>query len=185
MATAAEVLAALFSHEHVRARCSNPSTIRKFREIIARLRAQARPGSATGHYASKSLTVAVTASVREADDTELGRVVASAHNRGRDASKTRDAWKRFTFEGQVTGRLQHPGIVPVYGLGFHEGRPYYAMRLVGRSTFAEDIESFHDNKPTKDPPNKNVPGSAIFSINSGPCATPWTTPTNKASCIAT
>ena len=35
---------------------------------------------------------------------------------------------------RVTGRLEHPGVVPVYGLGFDDqGRPYYAMRFVPRN----------------------------------------------------
>ena len=39
--------------------------------------------------------------------------------------------QRFVLEAEVTGSLEHPGIVPVYGLGFHsDGRPYYAMRFI-------------------------------------------------------
>src|SRR5262249_39788850 len=38
--------------------------------------------------------------------------------------------QRFLLEAEITGGLEHPGIVPVYGLGSHcDGRPYYAMRL--------------------------------------------------------
>src|SRR5262249_55863860 len=41
------------------------------------------------------------------------------HNRG-----------RFLLEAQITGGLEHPGIVPVYGRGtYRDGRPFYAMRL--------------------------------------------------------
>ena len=37
---------------------------------------------------------------------------------------------RFLREAEITGGLEHPGIVPVYSLGKHpDGRPYYAMRL--------------------------------------------------------
>jgi hypothetical protein len=36
---------------------------------------------------------------------------------------------RFLLEAEVTGRLEHPGVVPVYGLGVDQsGRPFYAMR---------------------------------------------------------
>ena len=38
---------------------------------------------------------------------------------------------RFLLEAEVTGGLEHPGIVPVYGLGtYSNGRPYYAMRFI-------------------------------------------------------
>jgi hypothetical protein len=37
---------------------------------------------------------------------------------------------RFLREAEITGGLEHPGIVPVYGLGTYAcGRPYYAMRF--------------------------------------------------------
>src|SRR5262249_26349743 len=40
--------------------------------------------------------------------------------------------------------LEHPGIVPVYGLGtYPDGRPFYAMRLIKGDTFHDAIERFH------------------------------------------
>jgi WD40 repeat protein/serine/threonine protein kinase len=51
---------------------------------------------------------------------------------------------RFLFEAQITGRLEHPGIVPVYSLGRHaDGRPFYAMRLIEGETLRTAIERFH------------------------------------------
>jgi len=39
--------------------------------------------------------------------------------------------QRFLLEAEITGGLEHPGIVPVYGLGtYADGRPYYAMRFI-------------------------------------------------------
>jgi WD40 repeat protein/serine/threonine protein kinase len=58
---------------------------------------------------------------------------------------------RFLLEAEVTGRLEHPGVVPLYGLGRDaEGRPFYAMRLVKGRTMKEEIERFHRdwNGPT-------------------------------------
>ena len=45
------------------------------------------------------------------------------------------AGERLIREAQIAGRLDHPGIVPVYRAGFHpDGTPYYTMRLLaGRS----------------------------------------------------
>ena len=51
---------------------------------------------------------------------------------------------RFLREARITGRLEHPGVVPVYGMGRHaDGRPYYAMRLIEGETLKEAIERFH------------------------------------------
>ena len=57
------------------------------------------------------------------------------------------------------GRLEHPGVVPVYGLGCDtEGRPFYAMRLVKGETLKEAIERFHNAETggTNDPRRWNL-----------------------------
>jgi eukaryotic-like serine/threonine-protein kinase len=52
--------------------------------------------------------------------------------------------QRFLVEAEITGRLEHPGIVPVYGLGAYDGgRPYYAMRFIKGDSLKEAIERFH------------------------------------------
>ncbi len=55
--------------------------------------------------------------------------------------------QRFLSEAEITGRLEHPGIVPVYSLGHHaDGRPYYAMRLItgeDTGTLQAAIERLH------------------------------------------
>jgi eukaryotic-like serine/threonine-protein kinase len=48
----------------------------------------------------------------------------------------------------ITGALEHPGIVPVYGLGrYSDGRPYYAMRFVTGKSFQSAINAFHRDHP--------------------------------------
>ena len=48
-----------------------------------------------------------------------------------------DARRRFVEEAQIGGQLQHPGIVPVYELGwFADRRPYFTMKLVKGRTLA-------------------------------------------------
>ncbi|MBI4602692.1 MAG: hypothetical protein HY721_12110 [Planctomycetes bacterium] len=50
---------------------------------------------------------------------------------GGGGSDDPDMLRRFLEEAQITGQLEHPGIVPVHELGVNEdGRPYFAMRLV-------------------------------------------------------
>ena len=69
-------------------------------------------------------------------DTDLGRDVAVKvlHDKYLD---NREALERFVEEAQIGGQLQHPGIVPVYGLGIEqEERPYFAMKLVRGETFS-------------------------------------------------
>ena len=51
---------------------------------------------------------------------------------------------RFVREAEVTGRLEHPGVIPVYGLGQDaQGRPCYAMRFVEGMTFQKAIDLYH------------------------------------------
>jgi serine/threonine protein kinase len=53
-----------------------------------------------------------------------------------------DKKARFVVEAEITGRLEHPGIVPVYGLGsFDDGRPFYAMRFIRGENLKEAIGS--------------------------------------------
>jgi serine/threonine protein kinase len=52
--------------------------------------------------------------------------------------------QRFLREAEITGQLQHPGIVPVYALENDEtGQPYYAMRFIHGRTLAEAIDLYH------------------------------------------
>src|SRR5262249_33810575 len=51
---------------------------------------------------------------------------------------------RFEREAEVTGRLEHPGVVPVHSFGHDsDGRPYYVMRLIRGETLGDEIARFH------------------------------------------
>jgi eukaryotic-like serine/threonine-protein kinase len=57
---------------------------------------------------------------------------------------------RFLMEAEITGGLEHPGIVPVYSLGTHtDGRPYYAMRFIRGESLKEATERFHNDETLK------------------------------------
>jgi serine/threonine-protein kinase len=59
--------------------------------------------------------------------------------------------QRFLQEAEITGGLEHPGIVPVYGLGrYADGRPYYAMRFVKGDSLKDAIARFHGAKSGAD-----------------------------------
>src|SRR5262249_54451463 len=52
---------------------------------------------------------------------------------------------RFVREAEITGQLEHPGVVPIYGLGVGpNGRPYYAMRFIGGESLEAAIRRHHD-----------------------------------------
>src|SRR5688500_9863239 len=78
-----------------------------------------------------------------AEDTELGRHVALKEIQARYADHA-DSRTRFVLEAEITGGLEHPGIVPVYGLGtYADGRPFYAMRFIRGDSLQEAIARFH------------------------------------------
>jgi serine/threonine protein kinase len=57
---------------------------------------------------------------------------------------------KFLFEAEVTGQLEHPGIVPVYSMGLTpEGKPYYAMRFIHGIELKEAIRALHEAKGKK------------------------------------
>jgi serine/threonine-protein kinase len=58
--------------------------------------------------------------------------------------------QRFLLEAEITGGLEHPGVVPVYGLGaYPDGRPYYAMRFIRGDSLKEAIDRFHQRTSTR------------------------------------
>ena len=86
-------------------------------------------------------------------DTELNRDVALKEIQDNFADDPRFR-ARFEFEAEVTGGLEHPGIVPVYGLGHTaDGRPFYAMRFIKGNSLKEAIGRFHEaeKQPQRDP----------------------------------
>ncbi len=51
---------------------------------------------------------------------------------------------RFLREAEITAGLEHPGIVPIYGIGQDSaGVPCYVMRFIDGPTFEQAIKSFH------------------------------------------
>ena len=85
-------------------------------------------------------------------DTELHREVALKQILDSHADDPVSR-QRFLMEAEVTGGLEHPGIVPVYALGaYDDGRPYYAMRFVKGESLKKAIERFHVHSLSKNDP---------------------------------
>jgi serine/threonine protein kinase len=93
-----------------------------------------------------------------ARDEELRRDVALKEMQSRFAHDP-GSRAQFVAEAEITGNLEHPGIVPVYGLGHYgDGRPYYAMRFIRGESLKEAIDTFHraDDTPGRDPGERTV-----------------------------
>jgi eukaryotic-like serine/threonine-protein kinase len=94
-----------------------------------------------------------------ARDEELNREVALKEIKPRYADNPASQ-ARFLVEAEITGGLEHPGIVPVYGLGhYDDGRPYYAMRFIRGNSLKDAIKAFH-----ADASLKNDPGARTLAL---------------------
>ncbi|MBC7855310.1 MAG: serine/threonine protein kinase, partial [Pirellulaceae bacterium] len=81
--------------------------------------------------------------VSVAHDSELNREVAFKEIKPQYADD-HDGRARFMLEAEITGGLEHPGIVPVYGLGqYADGRPFYAMRFIRGDSLNDALVRFH------------------------------------------
>lgn len=82
-------------------------------------------------------------------DSELNREVALKEIQGKHAASP-ESRQRFLVEGELTGRLEHPGIVPVYSLGASaRGNPFYVMRFVRGGSLKAAIDRLY--QPGSDP----------------------------------
>jgi serine/threonine protein kinase len=81
--------------------------------------------------------------IHVAEDTELHRHVALKEIQPKHAHNPISRG-RFLFEAEITANLEHPGIVPVHGLGtYPDGRPFYTMRLIRGEQLMTAIRRFH------------------------------------------
>lgn len=90
--------------------------------------------------------------VSVAVDQDLNREVALKEILPRHADDPTSR-ERFVLEAEITGGLEHPGIVPVYALGqAPDGRPFYAMRFIKGDSLKTAIDAYHhpDNPSRKD-----------------------------------
>jgi PAS domain S-box-containing protein len=82
-----------------------------------------------------------------ARDGDLGRDVALKELRPEQAEQAA-LRTRFLQEAQITGQLEHPGIVPVYELvrPADGERPFYVMRFVRGRTLSEAARAYHHDR---------------------------------------
>ena len=120
-----------------------------------------------------------------ARDSELNRKVALKEIQDQFADDPRHR-ARFEFKAEITGGLEHPGIVPVYGLGHTpEGRPFYAMRFIQGDSLKAEIRRFHE----VDWRRERDSGERLLALRdcwggSLTCAMPWPMHMGVGSCTA-
>ncbi len=89
-------------------------------------------------------------------DAELHREVALKQILERHADDPVSR-QRFVAEAEITGGLEHPGVVPVYGLGtYGGGRAYYAIRFIRGDSLKEAIEHFHGDDALNNDPGRRA-----------------------------
>ncbi len=82
----------------------------------------------------------------KAEDLQLHRTVALKQIQGAGAQLS-GVHEKFYLEAEVTGQLEHPGIVPVYALGIDDrNRPFYAMRFIRGDDLRTHINELHAAK---------------------------------------
>jgi serine/threonine protein kinase/tetratricopeptide (TPR) repeat protein len=84
--------------------------------------------------------------VYEAEQVSLGRHVAL---KVLPAQTLRDARqrRRFEREAKAAARLHHTNIVPVFGVGEHEGTPYYVMQFIQGLGLDEVLDELKRMRP--------------------------------------
>jgi serine/threonine protein kinase len=86
-----------------------------------------------------------------ARDPSLGRDVALKELRPERVGSP-SVWARFLREAQVTGQLEHPGIVPIYEVGkkSEDDTPFYTMRFVRGRTLSEAAAGYHARRQRRE-----------------------------------
>jgi len=79
-------------------------------------------------------------------DKNIGRRVAIKETLAPLTDNDIELKNSFIHEAKITGKLEHPGIIPIYELGGrdHYG-PYYVMKYIKGITMEEQFHFFHEN----------------------------------------
>jgi serine/threonine-protein kinase len=82
---------------------------------------------------------------------------------------------RFLREAAITARLEHPGIVPIYGLGRDaDGNPCYAMRFIHGTSLGQAVKAYHAERkadPSRGPLETDRAFRALLQRFKAACTT--------------
>lgn len=97
--------------------------------------------------------------ILEVEDRELKRIIAMKVLKNCPLSESRELFHisdiksysksaeivRFIREARITGKLEHPNIIPIHDLGIDENnRPFFTMKMIKGKTLSEIIKSNSD-----------------------------------------
>ena len=100
---------------------------------------EAEPGDKADYRVEKFIAKGGMGRVYRAQQTSLGRIVA-LKTLSDDLSKKNRYRRKFFAEASITGRLDHPNIVPIHDLGVRaDGVPFYSMKLVTGEAWDKSI----------------------------------------------
>jgi len=131
-------------------------------------------GTRVGRFALKELHAkGGLGEVFTARDTELNRDVALKRIQIRFADDP-SSRRRFLSEAELTARLDHPGVVPVFGLVTDNfGRPCYAMRFIRGETLKDEIDRYHQARGKAQATEKTEKSSSAEAKTADSSTTPW------------
>ncbi|GJM21981.1 MAG: hypothetical protein DHS20C15_18960 [Planctomycetota bacterium] len=129
---------------------ADPTSREAVDKLIGRL--SARPSASARYGTRGELGRGGMGVVLRAWDGDLRRqlamkVMLPPDPKASDSASSTRQLGRFLEEAQITGQLDHPGIVPVHELGLDDtGRVYFTMRLVRGRSLRTIFELVHDQR---------------------------------------